>query len=137
MFVLQKRICVRQEQPLCSRISWDHQWITVLPCFVLMCKPLLEAEVGNQYLLSAAKYFTKWLDVSPVSSQETLRVIKFLTRSDKVIYRDGFETIKLFGEFTRAERSAVRPSQCPTGLGKSSLGLGCLHSEALWLWDWA
>lgn len=56
-----------------------------------VCKPLLEAEVGNQYLLSAANYFTKWLEVSPGRSQETLRVIKFLTRSDTVIYRDGFE----------------------------------------------
>lgn len=36
MFVLQKRICVRQEWPLCSRISWDHRWIMVLLCFVLV-----------------------------------------------------------------------------------------------------
>lgn len=85
MFLLQKRICVRQEQLLCSCISWDHQWIMVLALFCFgfdVYKPLLEAEVGNQYLLLAASYFRKWLEVSPGRIQKTLYVTKFLTRSD-------------------------------------------------------
>jgi len=94
MFVLQKRIHVRQEQPLCSRYlmgsSTEHGFALFCSGFDVY-KPSLEAEVGNQYLLSAANYITKWLEDSSGRSQETLRVKNFLTRSDKVIYRDGFE----------------------------------------------
>lgn len=102
--------------------SVDHGF--ALFCFGFdVCKPLLEAEAGNQYLLSTANCFTKWLEFSPARSQETPRVIKFLTRSDKVIYRDGFEP-KLFGEF-RGHWQSTHTS-IPWGGGGVHSGLAVL-----------
>ena len=73
-------------QPYLMGSSTDHGF--ALFCFGFhVCKPLLEAEVDNQYLLSAANYFTKWLEVSPGRRQESLRIIKFLTRSDSHLQR--------------------------------------------------
>lgn len=130
MFVLQKRIhpCKTRAtlvQPYLMGSSMDHGF--ALFCFGFdVCKPLLEAEVYNQYLLSAANYFTKWLEVSPGRRQESLRIIKFLTRYDKVIYRNDFEHTVIQWVY---EGLAVHPPQHSTGWGKSSLGMAVFREK--------
>lgn len=137
MFVLQERIHVRQEWPLCSRISWDHQWIMVLFWFGFdVCKPLLDWGRSRQSVFAvSSQLLTKWLEVFPWRRQETLRVITFLTRSNKGICRDGFEP-KVF--FMSLQGIGRPPTAASHGTVEDLLE-AYLSSEwtTVWFQDWA
>lgn len=132
MFVLQKRITCKTRvalvQPYLMGSSMDHGFALFWFGFDV-CKPLLDWGRSRQSIFAVSSHLlTKWLEVFPWRGQETLRVITFLTRSDKGICRDGFEPTFFSWVY---KGLSVHPLQHLTGWGKSSLRLICLQGEPL------